>query len=154
MYAGGSFFNVSTPKFDVLAGEDKDLYWRYNMHTGLDVVIAKKYHILPALMYMSQGPDNQMNIGLGLGADFTATMMLTVGLYNRFNTLNVGVNPDAIIPYVAFDLRGVKLGMSYDATISTLKSTGTMVGALEFSVTYQPRGKHYNPKTALVTPRF
>jgi type IX secretion system PorP/SprF family membrane protein len=160
MYAGGSFFNVTTPKFDVLAGENRDLYWRWNMHTGLDLSLSRKnkegtkYHILPSMMYMNQGPDNQFNLGLGFGADFTESMMLTVGLYSRFNTLNVGVNPDAIIPYLAFDLKGFKLGMSYDATISTLKSSGSMVGALEFSVTYQPRGKHYDPKHALVSPRF
>jgi len=154
IYAGGSFFNISTPKFDVIAGQSRDLYWRYNTHAGVDIILGKKYHILPSLMYMSQGPDNQMNVGIGFGDDFTETMMLTAGIYSRFNTLTVGANPDAMIPYVAFDLRGVKLGISYDVTISTLKNSGSMVGALEMTVTYTPKGKHYNPRTALIAPRF
>jgi len=104
---------------------------------------------------MRQGVDNQLNTGLGFGIDFADDMNLTLGLYNRINTLTTGgANGDAIIPYLAVELKGFKLGISYDATLSKLKSAGSAIGALELSLSYTGKRKNYNFKSALICPRF
>jgi len=155
LYAGGSLFNLYQPKYDILTGDKNTLYLRWNAHAGADITIAKKYHLLPALMYMRQGVDNQLNTGLGFGIDFADDMNLTLGLYNRINTLTTGgANGDAIIPYLAVELKGFKLGISYDATLSKLKSAGSAIGALELSLSYTGKRKNYNFKSALICPRF
>lgn len=155
MYAGGSLFNIAPPKYDVLANQTEYLYLRGNVHAGFDFTIDKRYHILPSLMWMSQGPDNELHTGLGFGINFDDDMELTLGLYNRINTLKSnGVNGDAVIPYAAFEVKGFKLGVSYDATLSQLKNAGSAVGALEFSITYTGKRKNYNYKSALICPRF
>jgi len=155
MYAGGSLFNLSQPKYDVLANQKNDLYLRWNVHAGADITIAHKYHLLPALMYMRQAVDNQLNTGLGFGIDFTEDMNLTLGLYNRINTLKAGgANGDCIIPYLAVEFKGFKLGISYDATLSQLKNAGSAIGALELSLSYTGKRKNYNYKSALICPRF
>ena len=155
MYAGGSFYNITSPKYDILAGQTRNLYWRWNMHTGLDFALGKKYHILPSLMYENQGPDNQMNTGLGFGIDFKDEMAVTLGCYNRVNTLSGGAHPDAIIPYVSFEISGFKFGGTYDATVSSLKAAGASKGAFELSVTYvgQKKGQKYNHDKQ-TAPRF
>ncbi|MDB5282444.1 MAG: hypothetical protein JWO06_1519 [Bacteroidota bacterium] len=154
MYAGTSFYNLSMPKYDVLAGQKHNLYWRVNVHTGFDIAIDKKYHILPSLMYMLQGVDNQINTGLGFGIDFEHDMALTLGIYNRINTLAVGAGADAVIPYLAYEIKGIKLGVSYDATVSQLKDAGHAVGAFELSLTYTKKRRNYNFRNALIYPRF
>jgi type IX secretion system PorP/SprF family membrane protein len=157
MYAGASAFNISMPKYDIIAGDSKKVYLRYNAHTGIDVILANKYHILPSLMYMLQGPDNQFNTGLGFGMDVTDDMALTIGVYNRFSTIptSAGASPDAVIPYLAYDLKGAKLGISYDATISTLKTAGSAVGGFELSLVYTGRKKgDFTKRNKLLAPRF
>ena len=155
LYAGGSLFNLSSPKYDILANQKNDLYLRWNVHAGADITIAKKYHLLPALMYMRQAVDNQLNTGLGFGIDFADDMNLTLGLYNRVNTLKAGgANGDCIIPYLAVEIKGFKLGISYDATLSQLKNAGSAIGALELSLSYTGKRKNYNYKSALICPRF
>ena len=154
MYAGGSFFNVTLPKYDILSGQTKHLYWRANIHTGLDFTISKRYHILPSLMYMVQGVDNQINTGLGFGIDFENDMQVTLGIYNRINTLASGAGADAVIPYLAFEIKGIKLGISYDATVSQLKDAGHAVGAFELSLSYTKKRRNYNFRNALIYPRF
>ena len=155
LYAGGSLFNLSQPKYDILANQKNDLYIRWNVHAGADISIVKKYHLLPALMFMRQGVDNQLNTGLGFGIDLTDDVNLTLGLYNRINTIKSGgADGDAIIPYLAVEFKGFKLGISYDATLSQLKNAGSAIGALELSLSYTGKRKNYNYKSALICPRF
>ena len=42
MYTGASFYNVTTPKNDILANQKHDLYWRLSLQTGLDFADAAK----------------------------------------------------------------------------------------------------------------
>ena len=159
MYLGGSFYNVTTPKYDILPNQKHDLYWRWNLQTGLDIAIGKKSHILPSIMFMMQGVNDQLNTGLGFGYDLNDDMALTIGLYNRTNPhkkINsfIGTNADAIIPYMAYEIKGFKAGISYDATISKLKQAGGGVGSFEIMLGYTIKKKDYNYRTALVCPRF
>jgi type IX secretion system PorP/SprF family membrane protein len=159
MYLGGSFYNVTTPKYNILPNQKRDLYWRANVHTGLDIKIGDKSHILPSIMYMQQGVNNQLNTGLGFGYDLNDDMALTIGCYNRVNPhkkINnwIGTNGDAVIPYAAFEIKGFKIGITYDATISKLKQSGSGVGSFELMLGYTIRGRDYDDRNSLVTPRF
>lgn len=153
-YAGASFFNVTSPKYDVLPGQKNRLYWRWNVHAGLDIILAEKYHLLPSGLFTRQGVNDQLNTGLGLGYDINPKANLTIGLYNRISNLSSGVTADGVIPYFAFSISGFKLGLSYDATLSGLKNAGTGVGALEIHLSYTIQRKEYNFRNALMCPRF
>ncbi len=159
MYFGGSFYNVTTPKHSILPNQKRDLYWRWNLQNGLDIKIGDKSHILPSLMFMMQGVNNQMNTGLGFGYDINDDMALTIGLYNRINPHKKindfrGTNGDALIPYGSYEIKGFKIGVSYDATISKLKQAGGGVGAFEIMLGYTIRNKDYDYGNSLVCPRF
>lgn len=154
MYLGASLFNITTPKYDVLPDQKRNLYWRANGHAGFDVVVGKKYHILPSIMYMMQGVDNQINSGLGFGGNYENDMAFTLGIYSRVNTTAKGANFDALIPYISYEVKGFKLGLNYDATMSALKNVSHSVGAFELSLAYTHRGKSYNSRTAELVPRF
>ncbi len=159
IYTGGSFYNVTTPNHTILPNQKRDLYWRWNAHGALDITLGKKYHILPSAQFMRQGVNDQLNTGLGFGMDFNKKrgedpMSLTIGLYNRIHNLTTGVTSDAIVPYLGFDIKRFRLGMSYDATISTLKSGSPGVGAFEISVGYTIKKKGYGNRYDFIAPRF
>jgi type IX secretion system PorP/SprF family membrane protein len=159
MYSGASFYNVTTPKNDILANQKHDLYWRLSAQLGLDVKLGNRYHLLPSVLFMHQGVSNQLNTGLGFGVDLTYDMALTIGLYNRINPHGKinnasGTNADAIIPYAGFDVKGFKIAVSYDATLSKLKNARSGVGALELMLGYTIKRRDYNFKNSLVCPRF
>ncbi len=159
MYTGASFYNVTSPKNDIVANQKHDLYWRLSLQTGLDFKIGNRYHVLPSILFMKQGVSNQLNTGLGFGVDLTYDMAITIGLYNRINPHGKingtsGTNADAIIPYAGFDVKGFKIAVSYDATLSKLKDAGKGVGALEIMLGYTIKRRDYNFKNSLVCPRF
>lgn len=153
MYAGGSIFNLAMSKEDILAGQSLNQYLRYNIHGGFDFTVGKKFHLLPAIMYMGQTTVDEINLGLGFGIDFAPGTTLTLGIYDRLNTTG-GTNNDGVIPYVGIEFKGVKLGLSYDATTSGLKQAGNGVGAFEISLSYTGRKKEYDYKNAMICPRF
>jgi type IX secretion system PorP/SprF family membrane protein len=154
MYAGGSAFNVTMPKYDILPNQKRDLYLRWNVHSGIDVFWGKKYHMLPSAMFMRQGVNTQFNSGLGFGVDFKEDMKFTMGVYNRIHRLTSGVTTDAVIPYTAIDIKGFRVGMSYDVTISKLKQSGSAVGGIEFSITYTGKKRNYYSRHQPLVPRF
>ena len=141
-------------KEDILAGQSLNQYLRYNIHGGFDFTANKRYHILPAIMFMSQSTVNELNVGLGFGIDFAPGTTLTIGIYDRINTLSSGANNDGVIPYIGFEIKGFKLGLSYDATTSSLKNAGSGVGAFEISLSYTGKRKEYDYKNAMICPRF
>jgi type IX secretion system PorP/SprF family membrane protein len=161
MYTGGSFYNVTTPKYDILPDQKRDLYWRWNVQAALDITLGKQFHILPSGQFMRQGVNDQLNTGLGFGIDFKERgkkaddpMSLTLGVFNRIHNLPQGVTSDAIIPYVGIDIKRFRLGITYDATISSLKSASSGVGAFEISVGYTVKKKGQSKRTDFIAPRF
>jgi type IX secretion system PorP/SprF family membrane protein len=161
MYTGGSFYNVTTPNHTILPNQKRDLYWRWNVHAALDITVGSKYHILPSGQFMRQGVNDQLNTGIGFGIDFKERgsrtddpMSLTLGVYNRIHNIPTGVTSDAIIPYIGFDIKRFRLGITYDATISSLKTTGPGIGAFEISVAYTIKKKGYSRRDDFIAPRF
>jgi type IX secretion system PorP/SprF family membrane protein len=155
VYLGGSFFNISMPKYNMLSNESKNMYWRWNAHGGLDISLKKKYHILLSGMFMRQSVNDQLNTGIGFGMDFKERYSFTFGFYNRIHNLTTGVTKDALIPYTAIEMKGFKLGMSYDVTISDLKTVSSSVGGIELSVQYSFQEKNFRKRRYdLQSPRF
>ena len=157
-YTGASFYNVTFPKYDILADNNRKFYWRWNVHSGLDIILGEKFHLLPAAMFTRQSVNDQLNIGLGFGYDikqsYNESAAFTMGVYNRIQNITAGVTSDAVIPYVGFAYSGFKIGLSYDATISNLRKSGTGIGGLEIHLGYTIKRRDYNFAHSLICPRF
>ncbi len=161
LFIGGSAYNVTTPGYNILPEQKRDLYWRWNAHGGLDIIIKKQFHILPTGIFMRQGVNDQLQTGIGFGFDFekrysrdNRDLQFTLGVMNRIHNITKGVTSDAIAPYFTFLVNGFKLGFSYDVTISKLKSAGSAVGALELMVGYTIKTKDSRHNKDLIVPRF
>ena len=65
--------------------------------------------ITPNIMYLKQAGAEQLNVGMSLTNE-----SLSGGMYYRSNFSN----PDAILAVIGYEANGVRLGYSYDLTVS------------------------------------
>jgi len=156
LYLGGTIYNTAVPKYNLSVGQaNKTLYLRGNISGGLDFAIGRRFHILPSVLWMRQSVDNQLNSGLGFGYDINIKTNITLGIYNRANDIISKEHQiDAAILYAAFQVKGFKLGASYDFTASKFSQAGPGTGGLEISLTYIGMPKIYSVKEMMFCPRF
>lgn len=120
VYAGFSIGHLNSPQQSFLPsdqGLDRGLPLRWNIHAGAELPLwggnmsRRAPFISPGVMYVRQGPFQQVNLGtfVGMGSVYG-------GLWYR----HAGGDPDAAI--IAFGMRKDQLRVtySYDVTISAL----------------------------------
>jgi hypothetical protein len=112
--------------------------------------------LLPGIIYMSQGPHKELNLGtslrFALGASRTANQYWQVGLWWRSGTkVDGGIHNDAVIFSTRFDYDYYGIGFSYDYNVSKLRQGGSANGAFEFSLNYLICGPE---KRAVYCPAF
>lgn len=143
MYMGGAIFHLLTPTQNFTTAKEKTPM-RYVGHGGFDIGLSDKVALLPSVIYMSQASASETNAGLSLGIDAGKETTVYVGGYYRVK--------DSVIPYFGLDLKGFRLGLSYDVNASELNRTN---GSVEVSLMYI--GKYVpvpNVNPALYCPRF
>jgi type IX secretion system PorP/SprF family membrane protein len=127
---------------------------RLTIHTGANFPIGKARSmglimddgpfITPNLLYMSQNGARQLNVGLSL-----TNQSFSGGLYFRNNL----TNSDAVLVVLGYESNGIRLGYSYDYTISELM--GSSGGAHEVSLTIQMACRNKRKKLkAIKCPKF
>jgi type IX secretion system PorP/SprF family membrane protein len=154
LYVGGSIFHLLQPQTTFASGDELALDMRYVAHGGLDIT-AKKVSFLPSIMYMRQGNTNELNTGLAVGIDLGNDYLIYLGAFNRMFGVNDDLGVDAIIPYAAVEMKGFRIGASYDATISNFQDAPRAVGGLELTLLYigQPKALP-DVKPVLFCPRY
>jgi type IX secretion system PorP/SprF family membrane protein len=154
LYAGGSVFHLLMPKTTFASGDELELQMRWVANGGLDIT-AKKVSILPSVIYMRQGNINELNTGLSFGFDLGSDYLFYVGAFSRMYGVNDDLGIDAIIPYAAIEMKGFRIGASYDATISDLQDAPRAVGGLELTLLYIGQPKTLpDVKPVLFCPRY
>lgn len=157
VYLGFAMNHILQPKEKFLADSDNSLKRRYTAHGGLEYQITKVISLLPSVIFINQGQFNELNLGTSLGFDMTHDVILYAGGYYRLTNKDDGKfgASDAVIAYAAFEMKPVRLGFSYDATVSSLKNTPKPTGSFEVSLIVTPsRGKGHLPDLLLFCPRF
>jgi type IX secretion system PorP/SprF family membrane protein len=157
IYAGGTIFNTTVPKVNLVADQNKEtLSLRGNVSGGMDFTLGKRYHILPSVMWQDQSNTTELNLGVGFGYDINMKTNVTLGVFDRANNLiDSYLQDDAAIIYAAVQYKGFKLGASYDFTVSSFanaNSPGT--GGFEVSLSYIGFLKSYTERDMIFCPRF
>ncbi len=143
-YAGGAMFHVTAPEKAFAKGTELNLPRRWVGHGGLDIGVSEKIDLLPSVIYMNQNKAREINAGLSGAYKISDKTNFYLGGYYRVQ--------DAAIIYSAIEWNDVKLGISYDATVSELQNSG---GSLEFSLTYVRRTPDVpDVKPKMYCPRF
>lgn len=143
-YAGGAIFHVTEPEQNFANEGSLSIPSRWVGHGGLDVGVTEKLNLLPSFIFMTQNEANEVNAGLSGAYDLSGKTTVYLGGYYRVE--------DAAIVYSALEWNNIKVGLSYDATVSDLQSSG---GSVELSLTYirkTPDVPDVKPK--MYCPRF
>ena len=140
---GTAVSNIARVDRSYLAQGDRDDDLRFTAHTSMDWALntTGSVSLLPSVLFLHMAGTNQMNSGLGLGIDLTESTRLTVGPYLRSNGWVSELALDAIIGYVAVDVKGLRIAGSYDHTISDLQDAAGAQGSMEVSVVWVGRSK-------------
>lgn len=127
-FIGGAVHHLAEPSESFFGNDDAKLYRRFTFQAGATFALDKRHpeegSISPNIIYMSQGPSSQLNIGM-----YGRMSVFTVGFWYRHSSMK---NGDAIIALVGLQNDNFKFGYSYDITVSKLG--GTTGGAHELSL--------------------
>ena len=96
---------------------------------GVRVEVVDDVHLIPMGLYMRQGADQQINVG----------MLAEVGLMGSMYSVVAGGSyrlNDAIIAQVGLKHKNAIYRFSYDINVSGLQSYTRKNGAFEFSICY------------------
>ena len=140
MWLGGSVRHMNQPVNSII-GTDTRLPMKISVHGGMRIKVAElgafshRQFIVPAFNYQAQGLFDQLDLGfyyeydpLILGLWYRGIPLLKRNGYNH-------LNQDAIAVLVGYEINNLKIGYSYDLTISQL--TPNSGGAHEISLTYE-----------------
>jgi type IX secretion system PorP/SprF family membrane protein len=133
-YLGFSLYHINRPS---LSFKNKDwfLTTRSTVHGGGSFPISDILDLNVSFIQQFQNKATETILGGALAilanGDPENPTNLHIGTWMRLN--------DAIIPYLGLEVGGLRIGASYDATNSALKTASTNVSSYEFSLIYTKR---------------
>ncbi len=160
VWVGASLQHMNEP-IQSFTGGDTRLPSKLSVHGGVRIKLldggafSKRQYIVPAFNYQSQGLFDQLDIGF-----YYEYAPLIVGLWYRGlpgvkkNGYDY-VNQDAMAILVGYELNNMKIGYSYDLTISQL--TPNSAGAHEISLSMEfasRRNKKGNKRRVIPCAKF
>jgi type IX secretion system PorP/SprF family membrane protein len=133
MYGGIAVSHLTQPNVAFYVGNANKLPRKFTGHFGFNINLEKdksgldpEFYLAPNLLYQQQGNFHQINAGL-----YIVRLPVVFGTWFRHNFENA----DAFIMLIGINYQNLKVGYSYDLTLSRLKSkTG---GAHEVSLAWQ-----------------
>lgn len=152
VYGGISVSHLSQPDIGFYADANSQLYMKITVHAGSVINLTKgggydedkEFSISPNILYQQQFNFHQLNVGCYLTFD-----PFIGGIWFRHNFENA----DAIIPFAGVHYKNLRVGYSYDITLSNLK--GSSGGAHEVSASWQfPCIEKRRHIRAIKCPRF
>jgi type IX secretion system PorP/SprF family membrane protein len=132
-----SFVNIGTSANHLMAPV-KSFYnnpkivlnYRWQIYANAELPIVEDIYLIPALLFMKQGPYQEFNLGSSFRFDFNPLGLRSVyaGLYLRAQ--------DAGIAVFGFDYNHILVQMSYDVNVSGLRTISRGRGGIELSLIY------------------
>lgn len=120
LYAGWSMFHLFQPEESFLNGNFR-LPSRQVAHGGLDILVSKKFSILPGVIYMNQAKASEINFGNNFGFHFGEGpgrgTSLYLGAWYRWD--------DAAIAMAAIEFGKFRIGASYDFNVTEENNNGS-----------------------------
>ena len=138
LHGGVAVHHLTEPNMAFYSQNENKLPMKITGHLGMNINLERggmggfsededpKFYLAPNILYQQQGEFHQLNAGL-----YVIRLPIIIGGWFRHNFENA----DAVIALVGISYKGLKIGYSYDITLSQLKSnTG---GAHEVSLAWQ-----------------
>ncbi len=133
---GASGFHFGKPAQTVLKDENQYVPIRYSLQASLQKFLGDRTVLNLRCLYQSQAAVEYLLGGGTLGVMFGGDGANTIGggLFYR--------SMDAIIPYMYVEYDQLMFGVSYDATLSSLRQSVRSPRSMEFSLQWRFGNKH------------
>ncbi len=159
-WVGGAVKHINEPVQSVTGGETT-LPKKVNVHGGLRLKLndlsafSGRQYIVPAFNYQSQGSFDQLDLGF-----YYEYAPMTIGLWYRGLPLLKSneydyLNHDALAVLIGYEINNMKIGYSYDLTISKLGANSA--GSHEISWVMEwasKRNKKRNKRRVMPCAKF
>jgi type IX secretion system PorP/SprF family membrane protein len=155
MYAGFAYYHLTRPEERFIStGEALRINSRFSYHLGGSFEINPNTMVYMSGMLQNQGPALEALVGGAVGFimnpdhdEYTKNTVFYLGAWYRYR--------DGIAPYIGFEWSKMKIGISYDVTLSSASVMTNNQGAWELSLIYNGIFKH-NPKRSynFACPKF
>jgi type IX secretion system PorP/SprF family membrane protein len=132
LFAGFSAYNILQSKVSITNLQNYRMPSRYTEHAGGIIPMSQLSDLKFSATYMQMANTTNLTVGAAwnYGLDIESATSIILGSWYRVN--------DALIPYVGFRNNSFQLGLTYDATTSTLKTLSQTRNAYELSLVYMP----------------
>lgn len=137
--AGAALHHLNEPAVSLIEDYAETLYRRHTVHASGHFPINDELALLPGILWMSQGPAQQINLGANIrygNADYRELALRTGAWLRMANRLEEGIRPEAVVVTGMFEWDRWMLGLSYDITVSSLGQANSNRGAFEISLSY------------------
>jgi type IX secretion system PorP/SprF family membrane protein len=152
--AGLGMQHLNRPTIALTGGDDR-MYGKFTLHSDLDIGIKNTNIALrPGIFYAKQGPYKEIVAGTyftvlmregSKRTGFISAMKFSLGTHVRLG--------DAFIPSVFIEVDKYKLGISYDTTLSSLKTANQGKGGIEITFIFtNPSTFYYKRNQPKGTP--
>lgn len=152
IYGGVSVSHMTQPDIGFYTNSDALLYMKVTAHAGSVINLRKggalddekEFSLSPNILYQQQFRYHQLNLGC-----YLTFSPFVGGLWFRYNF----ENSDAVIPFIGVHYKNLRVGYSYDITISNLRTASG--GAHEVTASWQfPCIEKRRLIRAIKCPRF
>ena len=130
-YLGFSIYHINHPNLSFLS-QVWNLSPRVTIHGGYSFPVSNILSVNASIIQQIQNNTSEILAGAALSANLNGDTdhpsNLYFGSWIRMN--------DAIIPYVGIEVKGLRIGASYDINTSSLKAATASRGGSEFSLIY------------------
>ena len=136
-YLGASIYHINHPSLSFI---DKvwNLSSRVTIHGGYSFPVSNVLSVNASIIQQIQNNASEILAGAALSANLNGDTdhpsNLYFGSWIRMN--------DALIPYVGIEVKGLRIGASYDINTSSLKAATASRGGAEFSLIYIKKSSH------------
>ncbi len=136
IYLGGAYYHLTSPDQSFYGSANDQLAAKYVGHFGASMGVGDNTNLLPSILYQLQGPTQEIVAGTYvqfiLNEFIDSKSAFALGAWVRISD----PLPDAVIVGARIDFFNVKVGLSYDLNISTLREVSQFRGAYEISLMY------------------
>ncbi len=135
-YAGVAAFHLTEPD-EAFLGSGSPLPMKFTAHAGAMIPLDGRYgesNMSPNIIYQQQGDFRELNLGL-----YLTKGPIVGGLWYR--------NQDAIVAMVGFQQDMVRMGYSYDITVSKLGTVTAGSHEISFQLLFKCRPRHKKFRT-------
>jgi type IX secretion system PorP/SprF family membrane protein len=129
-FGGFSVYNILRHNENVLV-EEFQMPVRYTLQAGGQVFVGEYGKASLSLTHLQQANAKETTIGAAYGHQLSdgEKNELSIGMWYRYK--------DALIPYVGYQRAAFQIGLSYDHTVSSLKTASQMRNGYELTLMYR-----------------